>query len=568
MGWGRKLLGGIGTVAGIIALISLGITIVVFAAMYIVGFNSLNLPVMGMIVLYAPAGVTLAGFGIWVVSKIGVRLLGGSSTTAPETAGGHTAESVGEASRETPASQLREFNKANLYVAIIFGFLFVLAAAAGPLRTAVAGTPVGVVVNFLVFAAEITGGTTMHAINLAWFGVAWFGISRYRATEAWLLGVIGWSLIALSGIYLLSVSIGAIALAIGGAKVVSIGYKARGSTEMRFLDEYVEQARENAANTSGMSAAGNETSDTEGTDVFSVVSQRVADRDIRSLEDILYIVDVEPEFVHPREAKSSRLMYWSTLSYALGGLMIVSSLLVGIEIWGFPSLGVWGILIGAVYVGHGFGVPQDSAFVHVGGIIWYGFMGLVGVLTLSPLAVVVNAAGVYLGWTTAEGIQQPDEVFANLMDPDADATGTGIVGSGLAGGVVIGGILGLLGAAVFAWVSVETQTVYGLLLLLPAVASGVGVAVGAGEQSGRVSGLLSAGVAVGSILVGFRLLSAWMPQGYQLEPSFLLAIVPLVGIYLAYKVGSSPDVGSVGSSETDSGTGRAGSKSVDTGSDN
>ncbi|WP_280535408.1 hypothetical protein [Halopenitus sp. POP-27] len=213
------------------------------------------------------------------------------------------------------------------------------------------------------------------------------------------------------------------------------------------------------------------------------------------------------------------------------------------------------------------------------GLAWYGvrtyaateawLAGIVGwaLLTLSGLsllttslgaiAILATAAGVYLGWTATAGVPQPEAVSAAAQGTtaDADRSDAGavdtraaetsieeIVGGGLLAGIGLGAVLGVLGAVVFAWVSVQTQTVYGLLVILPALAAGAGVAVGVGDRAGRPSGLVAAALAVASIVVGFQLLDWWMPPFYELQPSPLLAIGPLVGIYLAYRIGSSAAV--------------------------
>jgi hypothetical protein len=181
---------------------------------------------------------------------------------------------------------------------------------------------------------------------------------------------------------------------------------------------------------------------------------------------------------------------------------------------------------------------------------WYVLASLLAAVTLSPLALLANLAGVYLGWTTTQRLRQPEDVLAEVDELSASSgdAGAGVPGarlrnSGLVGGAILGGVLGLVGAIVFAWVSVQTRTVYGLLVLLPAVAAGLGVGLAVGDRGGTVSGLLAAGGGLLSVGIGFRLLSAWMPPFYELQPDLLLAVVPLVGLALAYKLGTGLAVG-------------------------
>jgi hypothetical protein len=283
------------------------------------------------------------------------------------------------------------------------------------------------------------------------------------------------------------------------------------------------------------------------------------------------VIDLEVVFVHPRDAGDSRLTYWTYISYALGSLTLLSSLLVGIQVWGLPALGLWGLPVGLGYLVHAFGLPQRSPVIHVAGLGWYLLAFLFAMLTVSPLAILGTGAGLYLGWAGTEGLRHPEDVLGDLPQV-TDAEGTsgpigGLLGGGIVAGIVLGAGLGLIGAAVFAWISVETRSVYGLLLLVPPLAAGYGVALGIGEAAGKVKGLVAAGVATVSILLAFRLLTSLMPQRYQLEPEPLLAIVPLVGIYAAYKLAAShqpttadesqPDHSTVESSTSSPGTERS-----------
>ncbi|MFC6892153.1 hypothetical protein [Halopenitus salinus] len=588
MGWGNKSLRWLGTLGGIVALISLGITAAIVVGLYVVSFESLNVPI-GLAELLVPALVAVVGFVIWALSRITLRFTDDSGSGSepagvddPEVSGDSTAAGSGESIPESRA-RLREFNRANKYVAAIFGLLFALAVASSALVEAASGTPFGIVVGFVTFLTEATGGTTNHLLTAAWFGGAWYGIRKYEATEAWVAGLVGWGLLTMGGVYLLTVSLGAIAIVVAGLKVLNGGLRASGETELVFLDEYVDELDEggtltandandadgssdvgDAGTSAASSDAGNATGTGNATDAGNVVGRsrsrsddgkqsiagirdQLEGAEIRGPSDVRDVLEVDPEFVHPREAGNDRIAYWSYLSYALGGLLVLSSLLVGIQLWGFPALGLWGIPIGAVYLGHAFGLPQRSPVVHVAGAVWYVFGLLVSVVTFSPLAILANAAGVYLGWTSTAGVPQPDEVLTDVQggstaDGRSDASfPEDLIGGGIVAGAILGAVLGVVGAVLFAWISVRTRTVYGLLLILPAVAAGFGVTLGMGERGDVVSGLVGAGLAVLSIVVGFRLLNRWMPPGYELQPGLLLAVVPLLGIYLAYRIAASSE---------------------------
>jgi hypothetical protein len=171
----------------------------------------------------------------------------------------------------------------------------------------------------------------------------------------------------------------------------------------------------------------------------------------------------------------------------------------------------------------------------VGGLVLYPLGTVLALYTLSPLAFLANGTGVYLGWRATPGIRQPGELLADFRDPESSTSaGAGLVGSGLVGGAILGG----LGAGVFAWISVETMSVFGLPVPLPAVGAGFGVSLGVGERGGAASGSIAAGLGIASIGLGFRLISWWMPPGYQSEPDVLLAVVALLGIYLTYNIGT------------------------------
>jgi hypothetical protein len=234
MSRGIKGLRWLGTLAGIVAVIGFGVTLVVVASFYALSFEALNVLNVGSVVFLVPPAVTAIGLVAWGISKLGVRYLGGGqSDSAPATP---------ETSQDTTMGSehhLREFNRANKYVAVAFGILLVVAIGSSSIRTAAAGTPLAIVAGVLVFGAEMLGGAVVHALNAAWFGIAWIGIREYNATEAWLMGVVGWALFAASGALLLSTSLGAIAIVIAGLSVLRVGYRARDATELTVLDERV-----------------------------------------------------------------------------------------------------------------------------------------------------------------------------------------------------------------------------------------------------------------------------------------------------------------------------------------
>jgi hypothetical protein len=368
---------------------------------------------------------------------------------------------------------------------------------------------------------------------------------RHEAREGWLLGMIGWGLVVISGVGLLSRSLGAIAIVVGGLKVLSVGYEARGSTEWLFLDEKLGALAAEVSKPTQPEAPSGSSETSRGPEAGEIASAKAAlsERDLRSPRDLWALLDVDPVFVHPREADDQRLTYWSTLSYLLGGLTLLSTLLIGVQVWGFPALGLWGIPVGVLYLVHGFGLPQGSPVIHAGGLVLYGLSLLLAILTVSPLAMLGAGAGLYLGWAATRDLQSPASLFEAVAASDGGASQSGFPGrfrdGGLLAGVALGGILGLLGAAAFAWISVETRTVYGLALLVPPMAAGYGVAVGLGDTAPRLKGLVAAGVATASVVIALRLLTDMMPRGYELEPEPLLAIGPLVGIYGAYKIAAT-----------------------------
>lgn len=272
------------------------------------------------------------------------------------------------------------------------------------------------------------------------------------------------------------------------------------------------------------------------------------------------ILELEPTFVHPREADNERLTYWSYLSYVLGCLTLLGSLLVGIRLWGFPTLGLWGIPLGLLYLGHAFGVPQRSSVAHHGGFVLYGIGCYLAMSSASPLALLGNAAGVYLGWTGTPDLRQPAAVLASIRGrqggrPGSEASNAAPdrLVAGYLEGAIVGGVLGVIGAAIFAWVSIQTETVYAVLGLLPPAAAGFGVALGVGRRGGLSSGIIGAVVGLLSINLGYQLLIRWMPPFYEYQPGAVDAIILIAGLYVAFKLGTGPRV-VTGGTASDHGT--------------
>jgi hypothetical protein len=562
-----RALSWIGTMAASIALLTLAVTVLVAAGFYTLSDTT---PAVGFVEVLLPTVLVAGGFLVWLVSKLGLRHLDESSPAEPTSHGDSetelqqppTADEPSDEPQQPPTGDestakgrplapdadrtLAQFTTANFYLSAVFACLLGLSIASSGIQALVQGTPVAVVAGFLVFAAQVTGGTLVHLANVLLFGGAWFGLRKHSAKEAWLLGMAGWSLVTISGIGLLTRSLGAIAIVIGGLKVLSVGFPAREGADWVFLDEYLSNV---AARPSNQPDTGDssETPDTEGTSNAGHIAAATAalrNHDLRDPSDVWAALDVELEVVHPRDAGDAELSLWSYLSYALGGLTLLSTLLVGVQVWGLPSLGLWGVPIGLVYLGHAVWLPQRSPVIHVAGLGWYLITLLLAIVTLSPLAIVATAGGVYLGWSTTRDLRDPEAVLGELRraitEPDSPSGPLGeLRGGGIAAGIVLGGTFGLLGAVVFALVSVETRSVYGILLLVPPVAAGYGVATGIGEGSAKIKGLVAAGVATVSIVLAFRLLTSFMPQRYQLQPEPLLAVVPLVGIYAAYKLAAS-----------------------------
>jgi len=529
MSRGTKALSVIGTLGAVVGLISLGVSLVIVAAVYVVGLDTFDLPAIGPLIYGIPFALAAGGIGLWLLTKLLRWAISDHEEPEKGAAATPTSEPTGG-----PSSALHSFSRANFYLAVIFGLLFVVGSQQSVIGNALAGTPLAVIAGFLFFAVQMLGGTGVQLLNLVVFGAAWYGISRYEATEAWLLGMVGWGLLTASGVALLTNSLGAIAIVIGGLRVLLTGYRAQDATQPFVLDDYVSELTQVTAANAGTSRADDGPVDAANGGPITTVTREVRERDLRDPAEVKDLVDVDPAFVHPRAADADRLTYWSYLSYALGGLTVLSALLVGIDLWGFPDLGVIGLLIGALYLAHGFGLPQGSAFIHVGGLVLYGFMLLLALVTVSPLVLVGTAGGLYLGWTATPGIAQPDEVLEAVSSGSGV---TGLVGGGLVGAGVLGVGLGLLGAIIFAAVSVQTRTVYGLLLLLPAVAGGLGVGLGVGEEGGRLTGGIGAVAGLVGVLLGFRLLSWWMPTGYELQGDPLLLVVPLLGLVIAYRLG-------------------------------
>lgn len=487
----------------------------------------------------------VGGFVLLVVWSMFSRL-SDSDTDQPADQSAGTGQAKQTKDVDKQQKYLHSFRKSNFYIALLLAIVLTAHAIMQALINTMGPNQVfNIISGLLAFAVAIFGGQTNFAIAVIIFAAIWYGLKQ-EATEAVLAGIVAWILIGFIGLGYFSANASGFGLVIAGFYGMYYGIRGFSAAEPatpygeRLLEELREGPTMNQELTASNedSPSGAEFAASDGP--VGSLRQTLAETNIRSPGDLWRVIDIDPVFVHPREAETSRLTYWSYLSYALGTLTILTTILVGIRVWGFPTLGLWGLLVGALYLGHGFGLPQRSDFVHVGGLVWYAFALFLALYTVSPLAFLVNAGGMYLGWRATEGIHQPEELIAEFQDSSASSSqlGTGLLGSGLVGGVIIGAVLGGLGAAIFAWISVETKSVFGLFVLLPAVGAGFGVSLGVGERGGLISGVVAAGLGIVSIGLGFRLLSWWMPRGYTLEPDILLAVVPIIGIYLAYKLGT------------------------------
>lgn len=219
------------------ALISLGVFITVGASFFVLGVETVPQAFL-LNAFYISGGSALFGIIVWLITKI-VSWKNSSTSENVETDSGEEQKETEEVEKD-PQYYLTEFNKANRYVAMFFGFLLVISLSSSSLTSAASGTPLGVIAGFLVFGAKLLGGTLVHLINTAWFSGSWYGIKNYNSKEAWIAGLIGWALFTLSGLLMLSSSLGAIAIVVAGLKVLSYGLKARGETEIKFTEEYIE----------------------------------------------------------------------------------------------------------------------------------------------------------------------------------------------------------------------------------------------------------------------------------------------------------------------------------------
>jgi hypothetical protein len=115
-----KVLSWIGTLAGAIALICLGITLVVVAAAFIIGLETLDIPAVGPLIYLAPGGLAVGGIVIWLLSKLTIRILGADEPSEERSAQSTPAAESEQPMREGPEAQLHQFNRANKYLALFF----------------------------------------------------------------------------------------------------------------------------------------------------------------------------------------------------------------------------------------------------------------------------------------------------------------------------------------------------------------------------------------------------------------------------------------------------------------
>lgn len=200
-------------------------------------------PARALVFMYVGLAATVAAVLLKLLTTIVDRYVipsaRGARPASRAEAGKQTRVAGNSSPSEDSKDYLREFNKANLYISLFFSFLFVVAVASTAIMNAVSGSPLAIPAKFLIIVTQALGGAIVHFINLAWFGAAWFGIRRYKASEAWVAGLVGWALFTISGVILLTRSLGAIGIVIAGLKVLQSGYRSRGKTELQFLEEYV-----------------------------------------------------------------------------------------------------------------------------------------------------------------------------------------------------------------------------------------------------------------------------------------------------------------------------------------
>lgn len=105
-------------------------------------------------------------------------------------------------------------------------------------------------------------------------------------------------------------------------------------------------------------------------------------------------------------------------------------------------------------------------------------------------------------------------------------------------GIVVGGILGVIGAHVFAWITVTTGWFIGFIGVIPLIAAGFGMALVVGEHGGIISGLIAAVIGLAMLMVGYGLIDSWLGPMARYEFNGVDLLTALVGGYFAFSLGT------------------------------
>lgn len=158
---------------------------------------------------------------------------GGPASPTPDREGTATETA---ASQPTPEVYRSKFARMNLVIGAFFSLLLVggLAASVAQSQGMVSGGLGGLLVGIIDIVVTVVGGIGVTFLNAAVFVGVWYGLKK-RATEALLVGLVGWVLVALSGVVALTQSFRGIGLVIAGLYGIYYAVRARGSTEMTVL---------------------------------------------------------------------------------------------------------------------------------------------------------------------------------------------------------------------------------------------------------------------------------------------------------------------------------------------
>lgn len=144
-----------------------------------------------------------------------------------------------------PEAYRSKFARLNFILGAFFALLLVGGLGASLARSGgmVSGGVGGLLVGLLAAALEVLGGTLVTFLNVAMFLGVWYGLKR-RATEALVVGLLGWVLVTLSGLLSMSRSFSGAGLVLAGLYGIYYAVRARGATEMTLLAGQVPSAVE------------------------------------------------------------------------------------------------------------------------------------------------------------------------------------------------------------------------------------------------------------------------------------------------------------------------------------